>query len=102
MKETDTLVCCITKVDSLQTVNLEHYSTKLNNDIAKALKLWAQDIILIVAKLNELSDEVSQFIKKNPDLDIGVHVDDDFIWIDDCEGLYEHLSNKQLLTKDYL
>jgi len=101
MENKKMLVCCFAIVGSLQTFNFERYLKKHNNDIPNALKLWAQDIIHTAANLNELSDEISQFLKKNPDLDFGAHAEDESIWFDDCEGLYEHLSNKQLMIKDY-
>lgn len=72
-----------------------------NNNIPEALKLWAEDLMITSARIDDLSQKMGEYLEDNPDAKLTVMAEDCIIELDGPEELLNKLVKDHLLFKEY-
>ena len=60
---------------NLQGDEFAEFLDKANNDIPKALQLWADDLMITSAMIDDLSHKIGEYLEDNPDAKLTVMAD---------------------------
>lgn len=85
----------------LQGDEFAEFLDEANNDIPKALQLWADDLMITSAMIDDLSHKIGEYLEDNPDAKLTVMADDCIVEFDGPEEFLDKLVKEHLLFKEY-
>ena len=86
---------------NLQGDEFAEFLDGTNNNIPEALQLWADDLMITSARIDDLSTKIGEYLEDNPDAKLTVMAEDCIIELDGPEELLDKLVKDHLLFKEY-